>query len=227
MVQPGDIYLSGGRTSRGERLIHFGTRKGALGVYLGGPLVAVLFVTGLFSSGTWLFALTTFCLLWFFYSLSQLEEPVWADHCMIAIGSGELGQTPFAQSSQRHGASIGYPNGNAPKWKLYRVPGLTEGEVAQIVGQAYALIDLHRRYRMKLNVAFGLDYIVGLGLWMPYLFRRWLVADEANVCSVFVWRVIRNAGIVGFERDPRTVSPDDLDDIGRKRWILVDEGRTT
>lgn len=227
-IETGDIYISGGRTGWGERLIHFGTTRGALGLYVGIPLLAVLLTAGLFASSTLLFAATAGSLLWVFISMAMLEGRTWADHAEIAVGSGELGEVPFAVSSQSRGATVVYHNGNAPQWCIYRIPWLTDGDKGRIAEEAYRLIDLHRKYRMKLNVAFGCDYVLSLGgLYPCFVFRRWLVAAEANVCSVFVIRVLRDARVyipASRNTDPRKWSPDDLDDMGKKRLILVAAG---
>jgi hypothetical protein len=223
-VQAGDIYVSGGREGWGERLIHFGTQRGALGVYVGGPLLALSLLLGLFIGNGWTLTASIILVVWIAVSIAMLEPKTWADHVMVAVTDGILGEATFAESTISGGLRLSHPAGKAPRWVLYRIPDLKDADKQNVASHASILVANGGKYRVKLNVAFGLDYVLGLGLFDVRLFRKNLVAKAANVCSAFVWRVYRECGIPGFERDPRLVSPDDFVDIGNRRWEIVGHG---
>jgi hypothetical protein len=223
-VRRAQVYLSGGRTGWAERLIHFGTRRGALGLYVGIPLfVATLALAAFWSP--WPISVWSYLLIiWIIVSGVYLEGKTWADHCMFFVEDGELGQALAVQASIGGGVSFARPQGTAPRWVIYEVPQFTEEQIVAMVARAHALVAGGFKYRMKLNVAFGMDYCLGLGLFEVHLFRHNLVAKAANVCSALVWRLPHDEHVPGFETDPQEISPDDIDDIGRKRWVLAAEG---
>lgn len=206
-VRAGDIYISGGRATWAERAIHFGTRKGVLGLVLG-PIFIILGI---------LFGMNVFLMIalgvWVLVSAVELEGRSWADHAMMFVDDGVLGYAQAIESSYSGGCvRLTTPKGSAPRYRIWRPADLSEYGRARLVRTA--LTHLGEPYRMKLNVAFGLDYLLGLGLFDVFVFRRFLVAKKANVCSVFVWRVFQEElGLDFGQEDPRRVSPDTLDDF--------------
>ena len=226
-IYAGDWYVSGGRTGWGEKLIHFGTRRGNLGIYAGVPILLILLNVGFWAPSFSLFTASLLTLIWIFLSFELREDkPVWADHVMMAVESGDLGRVKFVEMCQSGGWRYSYPEGNAPKWKIYRVPDLSAAQMVKLVVQAHISVASNRPYRWKLNVAFGLDYITGLGLWDCRWWRTHLVAKAARVCSSGVWGLYRDSKIPGFSLDPRYISPDDIAYLGDRTWMTTANGGT-
>jgi len=223
-ILPCDIALEGHpsedsdpRTRWPERLIHYGGRRGLLGVTAGPLLLLFNLGLGLLWSYLGIFWVSVALSLWIVVSAILLEGRCLWDHCMVFVTTGILGHSAGAvEAWTNKGMSRTLPRSVPENFELWRPRNLTAGQKAAVIVRLESRIGIP--YSKKAIVMFGLDYIVGLGLWDVFLFRKHFLTDEDLVCSTYAavgfWEAMNHVAGYNFGvKHWRMIAPDTISDF--------------
>lgn len=163
-----------------------------------------------FTSGTgWIYRLIAFF----------TRRPVWegsrTSHVGVCVRGGPLEQARFVSATaagvEEHGF---WPS---LTWRLYRPINLEAYDRQRLVWRAKAWEG--RPYGFVSLLLFAADWVIGLGVFDVFLYRRLISPSDWPVCSTagFVHDAFRAAAGKDFGMDdPRRVTPDDLEDFCRE-----------
>lgn len=208
LIQPGDIGITHSKRLV-PKLIQFFTRRGALGVYVAPVLATVLIVFQLY----WV---VVFPFVWFLASYFRLEERTWANHVRLYVTGGA---NPWeCEVIEALSCGIMWRRlWGKTKEDIYRAANLTGTDTEKILEAAKTWVG--KPYGFGALFLFMADYVLGLGIWDVFFFRKMVALRRAPVCSTaaVVWYAhVNGAGKNFGADDPRLVSPDTIHDFVRE-----------